>query len=61
MALMIPPKDLSLTHNFASNFSRATKYIYRTDGYAGFFKGFFAGNIKAGLGCYIYFTILRYW
>lgn len=61
MALMIPPKDLKLTHNFVTNFSRASKYIYQTDGYSGFFKGFVAGNIKAGLGCYIYFTILRYW
>jgi hypothetical protein len=61
MALMIPPKDLKLGHNFITNFRWATKYIYKTDGYKGFYKGFAAANIKAGLGCYIYFTVLRYW
>lgn len=60
MALMIPPKDLKLTHNFAINFMRASRYIYRVDGVKGFYKGFSAANIKAGMGCYIYFTILRY-
>lgn len=60
MALMIPPKDLRLTNNFATNFMRASKYINRVDGVKGFYKGFSAANIKAGMGCYIYFTILRY-
>lgn len=39
---------------------RASKYIYQADGYKGFYKGFSAANIKAGLGCYIYFTVLRW-
>lgn len=61
MALMIPPKDLKLRHNFAIDFTIASKYIYNTDGYKGFYKGFYAANIKAGLGSYIYFAILRYY
>ncbi len=60
MALMLPPKDLKLGHNFVSNFIQATKYIYQVDGLKGFYKGFSAANIKAGMGCYIFFTILRY-
>lgn len=58
---MIPPKDLKLTHNFAINFLRASRYINQRDGVKGFYKGFSAANIKAGMGCYIYFTILRFW
>lgn len=61
MALMLPPKDLKLGHNFITNFLASSKYIYKTDGAQGFYKGFSAANIKAGMGCYIYFTILRYW
>lgn len=60
MALMIPPKDLKLSNNFVLNLMRASQYVYRTDGMKGFYKGFSAANIKAALGCYIYFTILRY-
>ena len=60
MALMLPPKDLVLGHNFITNFARASKYILKVDGAKGFYKGFSAANIKAGMGCYIYFTILRY-
>lgn len=60
MALMIPPKDLKLGHNFISNFFNSARYIYRLDGLSGFYKGFWAANIKSGLGCYIFFTILRY-
>lgn len=58
---MIPPKDLKLSHNFITNFAWASKYIYKVDGYKGFYKGFSAANIKAGLGCYLYFAMLRYW
>lgn len=60
MALMIPPKDLKLANNIVLDLLRASRYIYKTDGVQGFYKGFSAANIKAGLGCYIYFTILRY-
>ena len=60
MALMIPPKDLPLGRNFLTNFIRATKYILVNEGLRGFYKGFSAANIKAGLGCYVYFTILRF-
>ncbi len=57
---MLPPKDLILGDNFIINLFKATKYINMIDGISGFYKGFIAGNIKAGLGCYIYFTVLRY-
>ncbi len=60
MALMLPPKDLNLGNNFIINFFKATKYINTVDGIKGFYKGFSAANIKAGLGCYLYFTILRF-
>jgi hypothetical protein len=60
MAIMLPPKDLILGDNFIVNLLKATKYINMIDGISGFYKGFIAANIKAGLGCYIYFTVLRY-
>jgi hypothetical protein len=60
MALMIPPRDLKLSNNAFINLLRGSRYIYKTDGIKGFYKGFAAANIKAGMGCYIYFTILRY-
>jgi hypothetical protein len=60
MALMIPPNDLKLSTNVLSNLFYASRYIYKTDGIKGFYKGFFAANMKAGLGCYIYFAILRH-
>jgi hypothetical protein len=60
MALMIPPNDLKLSTNVLQNLYHASQYIYKTDGIKGFYKGFFAANMKAGLGCYIYFAILRY-
>lgn len=33
MALMIPPKTLNLTKNFAANITKASNYIYRVDGW----------------------------
>ena len=60
MALMIPPKDLKLGHNFITNLFNSATYIYKLDKLAGFYKGFWAANIKSGLGCYIFFTILRF-
>jgi len=59
MALMLPPQDLKLTNNFVKNITIATKYIIRVNGFQGLYKGLFAAASKAGLGCYIYFTILR--
>ena len=60
MALMIPPKDLELKFNFLKNAQLATQYIYRVDGIEGFYKGMVAVSLKAALGCYMYFGILRY-
>jgi hypothetical protein len=60
MALMIPPNDLKQGTNVIRNLYNASQYIYKTDGIKGFYKGFFASNMKAGLGCYIYFAILRH-
>lgn len=59
MALMIPPKDLNLTNNSFKNIGLAIKYIVKVNGPQGLYKGLFAAATKAGLGCYIYFTILR--
>lgn len=61
MALMIPPKDLKLSHNFLTNMSIAARYIFSKDGYPGFYKGLVAATSKAGFGCYIYFAILRHY
>lgn len=60
MALMLPPRDLDLKYNFVRNMKLATSYIYRNDGYKGFYKGLIAAINKAGFGCYIYFASLRY-
>lgn len=62
MALMIPPNRLqhSLTANFVTNLTRASRFIFKEDGLKGFYKGMIAATLKAGTGCYIYFTVLRY-
>lgn len=39
----------------------ATRYILSTNGYLGLYKGLVAATLKAGLGCYIYFAILRHY
>ena len=61
MALMIPPRDLTLSKNFLVNLSLAFRYILNTDGYKGFYKGMYAATGKAALGCYTYFSILRHY
>jgi hypothetical protein len=57
---MLPPEKLQMSNNFIVNIMQVSKYIFKVDGYKGFYKGFFAANIKAGLGCYTYFAVLRY-
>lgn len=59
MALMIPPHDLKLTNSHTKNIFLAIKYIIKVNGYKGLYKGLIAAASKAGLGCYIYFTLLR--
>lgn len=59
MAIMIAPKNLRMTHNFITNMNNACSYIHRADGWKGFYKGLTAGTLKAAMGCYIYFSILR--
>ena len=62
MALILPPKALSVKYssNFILNFKEASAFILKEEGYQGFYKGLVAGTMKAGLGCYIYFTFLRH-
>lgn len=60
MALMIPPRQLHLSNNFVYNLRNASNYIYASDGISSFYKGIQAATIKAGAGCYIYFSILRH-
>lgn len=60
MALMIPPKDLNLNNNFMININSASKYIYRQDGWKGFYKGMVAAVGKVALGCYSFFGTLKY-
>lgn len=58
---MLPPKELEseFGNNFVLNGRQAYKYILKQDGVSGFFKGMIAATLKAGSGCYIYFSILR--
>ena len=63
MALMIPPHRLQQLHqqgNVIQNITTSCKYILEKDGVKGFYKGSVAASMKAALGCYIYFTGLRY-
>lgn len=60
MALMIPPKNLALKGNFLTNISISSTYIYQLDGYKGFYKGMTAATGKAALGCYTFFSTLKY-
>lgn len=62
MALMLPPKVLqnSFNNNLIFNFKTSCQFIWNNDGINGFYKGITAAVMKAGLGCYAYFSILRY-
>ena len=63
MALMIPPHRLQSLHQKSSVFQNiltSCKYINEKDGIKGFYKGLVAASMKAAMGCYIYFTGLRY-
>ena len=63
MALMLPPhklKDLHANNSVYSNIISSYRYINERDGYRGFYKGLVAASIKAAMGCYIYFTGLRW-
>jgi len=60
---MIPPyklRDIHKNNNTLNNIFSSSKYIYEHDGIRGFYKGLVAASLKAALGCYIYFTGLRY-
>jgi hypothetical protein len=62
MALMLPPREIATAHAGCcptTTFISSSKYIYQADGLAGFYKGLAAATLKAGLGCYIYFSGLR--
>ena len=63
MALMIPPHRLEALHarnNIVKNVISSCKYIFEKDGFRGYYKGLVASCLKAAMGCYIYFTVLRY-
>lgn len=60
MAIIVPPHNMAITTNFLKNYEVAIQYIVHHNGYKGLYKGLFAATTKAGLGCYIYFTVLRY-
>ena len=59
MTLMLPPKDLTPSGNVVKDIGQAVNYIIKINGLQGLYKGLFAAATKAGLGCYIYFTLLR--
>ncbi len=63
MALMIPPHRLQQLHihgGTMANLVASCKYINEKDGVKGYYKGLVAASMKAAMGCYIYFTGLRY-
>lgn len=59
MTLMLPPNDFKLGNSSLKNIGNAVNYIIKVNGLQGLYKGLFAAATKAGLGCYIYFAILR--
>jgi hypothetical protein len=62
MALILPPRELVAVHARGSTLASiksSCRYIYEVGGIGGFYKGITAATLKAGLGCYIYFTGLR--
>jgi hypothetical protein len=59
MALMLPPNDLKLSNNHSTNIILAAKYIVKVNGLQGLYKGLIPAASKAGLGCFIYFALLR--
>ena len=63
MALMLPPhrlKELHAQSSVFNNIATSCEYINEKDGVKGYYKGLVAACMKAGTGCYIYFTGLKY-
>ena len=60
MALLVPPKDLTLTSNFLKNVPVATKYLYKDGKVEAFYRGVTANVIRTGLSSSIFFSSLRF-
>jgi hypothetical protein len=59
MALMIPPKDLTLTNNFVRNLYRSIIYLAKDGGFQSFYRGLIPNVAKTGFSSAIYFSSLR--
>ena len=59
MALMMPPKDLRLSNNFATNLVKVCPYLWKQERLQGFYKGLAANLMKTGLSTAVYFYFLR--
>jgi hypothetical protein len=59
VAMMLPPKDLQLNHSVVHNLLMTKKYIMNHEGIRGFFKGVAASSLRAALGSFTYFGLLR--
>ena len=59
VAIMVPPSNLKMGKNFATNFLQATRFLAKEGGISAFYKGIFPNVIKTGLSSAIYYQSLR--
>ena len=58
MVILVPPKEIQLTNNFAKNIMISINYL-RNDGPKAFYRGLAANVIRTGFSSSIYFSFLR--
>ena len=59
MALMVPPKDLPLSNNFAKNLLKVCPYLWNQGKVQGFYRGLVPNVMKTGSSSAVYFYSLR--
>lgn len=59
MVLMMPPKEVTFTHNFIKNAYISIKYLANDEGIRSFYKGLVPNVVKNSFGSAVYFFSLR--
>lgn len=59
MVILVPPKEVQLTKNFAKNIMISINYL-RNDGAKAFYRGLVPNVIRTGFSSSIYFSFLRF-
>lgn len=59
MTLILPPRKLTLSSNFALNIYNVARYLRVEEGFRSFYRGLVVNVWKTGLGSGLYFYVLR--